>query len=63
MSVVGSAPQAAESVRMMVVLFGIVTVVFWKVLLKIAVMVAATVLIILLTSGAIVLLESIHRPI
>jgi hypothetical protein len=56
-----SAPQIVDSVRTTVVLFAIVSVVFWKVLLKLIVMVAVIVLIVLLTSGAIVLLESINH--
>jgi hypothetical protein len=55
-----SATQTAESMRTIVLLFAIVSAVFWKVLLKIIVTVAVIVLIILLVSGAIVLLESIN---
>jgi hypothetical protein len=56
-----SAPQAVESARTAVVLFAVVSVVFWKALLKIIVMAAVIVLIVLLTSGSIVLLESINH--
>jgi hypothetical protein len=61
MSGLASAPQTVESVRTAVVLFAVVSVVFWKVLLKMIVMVAVIVLIVLLTSGSIVLLESINH--
>jgi hypothetical protein len=61
MFAVEGAPQAVETARTIIILFAIVSVVFWRVLLKIAVMTAAIVLIVLLTSGAIVLLENIHR--
>jgi hypothetical protein len=61
MIAVGGTPQAVESARMIIVLFAIVFVVFWKPLLKIAVMVAATTMIVLLTSGAVVLLQDIHH--
>jgi hypothetical protein len=56
-----SAPLTVESVRTVIVLFAIVSAVFWKALLKIIVMMAVIMLIVLLTSGAIVLLESINR--
>jgi hypothetical protein len=55
-----SATQTAESVRTVVLLFAVVSAVFWKVLLKIIVTMTVIVLIVLLVSGAIVLLESIN---
>lgn len=59
LSLIG-AQQTAESVRTIVLLFAIVSALFWKVLLRIIVTVAVIVLITLLVSGAIVLLASIN---
>jgi hypothetical protein len=53
--------QTAESVRLTIVLFAIVFVVFWKTLLKITVMVAATTVIVLLASGVVEILQNIHH--
>ncbi len=59
------APQGAhqelESVRILIVLFAVTAVIFWRVVLKIALMVAATVIVILLTSGAVAFFEGIDH--
>ena len=61
MFVAQGAPHVEESVRTAVVLFAIVSVAFWKILLKIAVMIVAMTVIVLLTYGGIALLQSLHR--
>lgn len=61
MFVVQATPQAVESARTIIVLFAAISVIFWKTLLKIAVTVAAIVLVVLLTSGAIMIYQSIHH--
>lgn len=53
--------QAVESVRYIVLLFATVSVVFWRVLIKIVVMVAAIAVLVLLASGAILILQSIRQ--
>jgi hypothetical protein len=53
-----TAPQSVESIRTAVVVFAIIAVIFWRVLLKLALMIVAVLLVILLTSGVILLLES-----
>jgi hypothetical protein len=53
-----TAPQSVESIRTAVVVFAIIAVIFWRVLLKLALMIVAVMLVILLTSGVILLFES-----
>lgn len=55
------AQQAIGSAQTTIMLFGIVAVIFWRPLLKITVMVAAMVTVILLCSGAVVLLHDFHH--
>jgi hypothetical protein len=61
MYVVSESPQAAESVRYIVLLFSIVSVIFWRALLKIVVMIVAVAVLVLLASGAILILQNIHH--
>ncbi len=61
MFVAQGTPQTVESVRTVIVLFVTISVIFWKALLKIALTVAAIVLAVLLTSGAIWILQHV-RP-
>jgi hypothetical protein len=61
MFVVQATPQAVESARTIILLFAAISVIFWKTLLKIAVTVAAIALVVLLTSGAIMIYQSIHH--
>jgi hypothetical protein len=60
MFVAQGTPQAVESVRTVIVLFAVISVLFWKPLLKIAVAIAAIAIVVLLASGAILILQSIH---
>jgi hypothetical protein len=59
------APQGAhqelESVRILIVLFAITAVIFWRVVLRVTLMVTATVIVILLTSGAVAFFQGIHH--
>ena len=61
MFVAEGTPQAVESVRTVIVLFAAISVIFWRVLLRIVLTVAAIALLVLLTSGAILIFESIHH--
>jgi hypothetical protein len=61
MFVAQGATQAAETVQAVVVLFAAVSVIFWRVLLRIVLTVAAIALLVLLTSGAMLIFEIIHR--
>jgi hypothetical protein len=61
MFVAQGTPQAVESVRTIIVLFATISVIFWRTLLRIVVMVAAIALIILLTSGAVLIFESLNH--
>ncbi|HEY5359506.1 MAG TPA: hypothetical protein VIJ82_17815 [Streptosporangiaceae bacterium] len=61
MFVAQGAPHVQESIRAAVVLFAVVSVVFWKMLLKTVVMVVSVTVIVLLAYGAIALLQSLHR--
>jgi hypothetical protein len=61
MFVVQATPQAVESARTIILLFAAISVIFWKTLLKIAVTVAAIALVVLLTSGAIMIYQSVHH--
>jgi hypothetical protein len=56
------APHVAESARAAVVLFAVLSVVFWKVLLRIVVTVVAITTIVLLVYGAIALVQVVNRP-
>jgi hypothetical protein len=56
-----TAPQSVESIRTAIVVFAVIAVVFWRVLLKFVLMIAAVLLIILLTSGVILLFESFNH--
>jgi hypothetical protein len=60
MYVASESPQAVESVRYTVLLFAIVAVVFWRALLKIVVMIVAMTVLVLLASGAILILQNMH---
>jgi hypothetical protein len=55
MLVAQGAPHILQSARVTVLLFTVISVVFWKVLLKIIVMVVMTVTIVMLAYGAIAL--------
>jgi hypothetical protein len=61
MLVAQGAPHAMESARAAVVLFAVVSIVFWKVLLKIAVAVVAITVIVLVSYGAIALMHGLYR--
>jgi hypothetical protein len=61
MFVAEAAPQAVESVRTAIVLIAVVSVVFWKALLKFVLMAAVITVIVLLASGAMVLMQNIHH--
>ena len=61
MHVASESPQAVESVWYVVLLFSIVCVVFWRALLKIVITIVAVVVLALLATGAILILENIHR--
>lgn len=50
-----------ESIQILTVLFAIISVIFWRSLLKILLMIAAMLLVVLITSGAIALLEGLHH--
>jgi hypothetical protein len=56
-----TAPQSVESIRTAIVVFAVIAVVFWRVLLKFVLMIAAVLLVILLTSGVILLFESFNH--
>lgn len=50
-----------DSIQILTVLFAIISVIFWRSLLKILLMIAAMLLVVLITSGAIALLEGLHH--
>ncbi len=54
-------PQTVESVQTVIVLFAAISVIFWKTLLKIALTLAAIAMVVLLTSGVILILQNIHH--
>jgi hypothetical protein len=60
LTLVGTTQHGAGSVQTTVILFAVLCVIFWRVILRITVMVAAVVLIALLLSGMIMLLQDIH---
>ncbi len=61
MFVLQATPQAVESARTIIVIFATISVIFWRALLRIVVMVAAMAVIILLTSGALLIYQSLHH--
>ena len=61
MFVVQGTPQTVESVRTVVVLFAVISVIFWKTMLKIVLTVAAIAVTVLLTSGVILIYQGIHH--
>ena len=61
MHVAVAAPHAAESIRYVILLFAIFSVVFWRVMLRIVVMVVAMTILVLLASGAVLILQNIHH--
>lgn len=61
MFVAQATPQTMESVRTVIVLFAAVSVIFWKVLLKIALTLAVITVVILFTSGVILILQNVHQ--
>jgi hypothetical protein len=61
MFVVQATPQAVESARTIILLFAAISVIFWKTLIKLAVTVAAIVLVVLLTAGAIMIFQNVHH--
>lgn len=56
-----AASQNVESIRTAIVAFAIVAVVFWRFLLRLALVIVAVVLVVLLTSGAFLLYEGLHH--
>ena len=60
MFVLQATPQTVESARTIIVIFATISVIFWRALLRIIVMVAAIVAIILLTSGVLLIYQSLH---
>src|ERR1022692_977232 len=54
------APQELESIRILIVAFAVMTVVFWRAVLRITLTVAAIVIFVLLTSGAVAFFQAIH---
>jgi hypothetical protein len=61
MSVALASTHAVESFRYAIVLFAIFSVVFWRTLLMIVVMVVAIAVLVLLTSGAVLILQNLHH--
>ena len=61
MLVFQATPQTVESVRTIIVAFAMISVIFWRALLRIIVMVAAIVMIILLTSGVLLIYQILHH--
>ena len=57
----GSGACWAQSMYAAIVLFATICVIFWRALLRIAVMVTAIVAIVLLTSGAVLIYQGIHH--
>lgn len=58
-----AASQNVESIRTGIVVFAIIAVVFWRFLLRLALVIVAVVLVVLLTSGAILLYEGMHHAV
>lgn len=55
------APHAAASIRYVILLFAIFSVVFWRVMLRIVVMVVAMAILVLLASGAVLILQNMQH--
>jgi hypothetical protein len=55
------APQELESIRILIVAFAVITVVFWRAVLRITLTVAAIVIVVLLTSGAVAFFQALHH--
>jgi hypothetical protein len=58
-----AAPQTVESIRIAVAAFGIIVVIFWRALIRLALAILAIVLVILLTSGVVVLFQGLHHAV
>lgn len=58
-----AASQNVESIRTAIVAFAIIAVVFWRFLLRLALVIVAVVLVVLLTSGVILLYEGMHHAV
>jgi chromate transport protein ChrA len=58
-----AASQNVESIRTAIVAFAVIAVVFWRVLLKLVLVIVAIVLVVLLTSGAVLLYEGMHHAV
>lgn len=61
MHVAVAAPHAGESIRYVILLFAIFSVVFWRVMLRIVVMVVAIAILVLLASGAVLILQNMQH--
>jgi hypothetical protein len=61
MHVAVAAPHAAGSIRYVILLFAIFSVVFWRVMLRIVVMVVAIAILVLLASGAVLVLQNMQH--
>ncbi len=57
------APQDLDSFRPIIVLAAIISVVFWRAVLKTILMIVAIILVVLLTSGAVLVFQSAHHVI
>ena len=55
------APHAGESIRYVILLFAIFSVVFWRVMLRIVVMVVAIAILVLLGSGTVLILQNMQH--
>ena len=53
--------QSVTSIQLVIALFAITIVMFWRAILKMLLVIAAVLAIILLASGTIVLIEGIHH--
>ena len=54
------APQNLESIRILIMLFAIITMIFWRAVLRIVVTIVAIVIVVLLASGAVALWQGLH---
>lgn len=61
MHVAVAAPHAVQSIRYVILLFAIFSVVFWRVTLKIVAMVVAIMVLVLLASGAVLILQNMQH--
>lgn len=57
------ASQGLESIQIIVVAFAVAAAIFWRAVLRIALTIAAILLVLLVTSGAIAIFEGIHHVI